>query len=146
MKRYFIFALFILYTIGFGIWVNKAFAFTYHSDYQKNYDGDTITLAMLIYPQLIKVTNVRLLGIDTPEIRGKCDTEKVLATEAKQMVHDLLSHADVLIVTVHDIDKYGRPLVDIEYDGSDLASDLVEMGYARKYDGGTRLGWCGDDV
>lgn len=40
------------------------------------YDGDTLTVEASLWPDLVWTGNVRVLGVDTPEIRGECDQEK----------------------------------------------------------------------
>lgn len=47
----------------------------------KVYDGDTITIASQIDPSnpIIYRFSVRLNGIDSPEIKGKTENEKILA-------------------------------------------------------------------
>ncbi len=46
------------------------------------YDGDTLTVDAHPWPQITVRTSVRVDGIDAPEIRGKCDSEKAMAREA----------------------------------------------------------------
>jgi endonuclease YncB( thermonuclease family) len=45
-------------------------------------DGDTLTVRALIWLGQVVETNVRVDGIDTPEIRARCDRERKLAAEA----------------------------------------------------------------
>ncbi len=45
------------------------------------YDGDTLTVDAHPWPQITVRTSVRVRGIDTPEIRGKCSSEKAQASE-----------------------------------------------------------------
>jgi len=53
--------------------------------YVRNYDGDTITFNLPnLHPIIGKNIRVRLNGIDTPEIKGKCDKEKY---DAEQALH-----------------------------------------------------------
>jgi endonuclease YncB( thermonuclease family) len=40
--------------------------------------------------------SIRVNGIDTPEIRGKCEKEKYDAQQAKEMVADILKDAKVV--------------------------------------------------
>lgn len=115
----------------------------YVASYVRAYDGDTVTLKILIWPDLNKVATVRLRGIDAPEIRGECDREKRRAWAARDFVRDALGEASSVFVTIHGFDKYGRALADIDINGEDLAGQVVEAGHAREYDGGVRLGWCG---
>jgi len=114
----------------------------YNADYIFNYDGDSITLAIEIWPDLIQVKRVRLAGVDTPEIKSKCETEKILAADAKNYVADTLSSAESILVTVSGFGKYGRPISVITADGVDLSSSLIDMGLGREYDGGKREAWC----
>lgn len=124
----------------------------YLADLVDNYDGDTITfnLRIPIFPVRGLVMRaeekVRLLGVDTPEIRGKCLEEQMLAEVARDELTGYLSDAYVLKVKVYGLDKYGRLIVSVSVDGVDL-SEWVKCegwrgGWARPYDGGTRQSWC----
>lgn len=117
----------------------------YTAKYVKNYDGDTITLSIAVWPSWVVVKPARLKFIDTPEMRGKCIEEKVLARKATNRVRELLKD-DLFYVTVHGVDKYGRPLVSILTKDGDLSDILLKEKLARRYDGGTRLPWCGVPV
>ena len=45
--------------------------------YVRNYDGDTITFTLPgLHPIIGEKISIRVNGIDTPEIKGKCDKEK----------------------------------------------------------------------
>ena len=50
------------------------------------YDGDTMTVGAAPWPGLTARTSVRVAGVDTPEIRGKCQAEKDLAVRARDFV------------------------------------------------------------
>ncbi len=55
--------------------------------YVRNYDGDTITFNLPgLHPVIGEKISIRVNGIDTPEIRGKCENEKYGAQQAKEMV------------------------------------------------------------
>jgi len=114
----------------------------YSAEYIFNYDGDTITLAIEIWPDLVQVKRIRLAGVDAPEIKGKCEIEKVLAIDAKAYVADTLKSAKLIVVTVSKLGKYGRPISAVIADGVDLSTGLIEMGLGREYDGGKRESWC----
>ena len=63
--------------------------------YVRNYDGDTITFNLPgLHPIIGEKINIRVNGIDTPEIRGKCEKEKYDAKQAKEMVTDILKDAE----------------------------------------------------
>lgn len=123
----------------------SAYAFQYEGKYIKNYDGDTITISIEIWPGLYKVTGMRLFGIDSPEINGKCEKEKKLAREAKEFVASLVSQPSKLIVSVVGFGKFGRPLIVLFADDKNVSKELVSMGYARHYDGVKREDWCNEN-
>ena len=63
--------------------------------YVRNYDGDTITFNLPgLHPIIGKKINIRVNGIDTPEIRGKCEKETYNAQKAQQMVANILKDAE----------------------------------------------------
>jgi len=58
------------------------------------YDGDTFRANIKDYPGIVGYRiGIRVNGIDTPEIRGKCEKEKLLAREAKQITVSTLRAA-----------------------------------------------------
>ncbi len=106
------------------------------------YDGDTLTVIAHPWPGVMVQTSVRLNGLDTPEIRGKCTLEKALALQARDALIALAGERIVL----HNITlgKYaGRVVADITTpDGVDIVAALIAAGLAKPYDGGTRQSWC----
>jgi len=107
------------------------------------YDGDTCKFNLPNLPPVFgEKISVRLKGVDTPEIRGKCPSEKAMAKEAKTFVNQILSNAKKIELLDVERGKYFRLLVRIEADGKDLSALLLEKELARPYDGGKREGWC----
>ncbi len=53
-------------------------------------DGDTIEVRAKIWLDQYIETNVRLAGLDAPEMRGKCEREKALARKAKAQLEELV--------------------------------------------------------
>ena len=106
-------------------------------------DGDTIEAEALIWDGLKLTTRVRLLGIDTPEMRGACNTERTLAVKARQRVIALSLGKTVTLSAIKP-DKYaGRIDAQVRLpDGHDLSGLLVLEGLARPYTGGQRGAWC----
>jgi endonuclease YncB( thermonuclease family) len=48
------------------------------------HDGDTCTITIPSLPELFgDRLSIRIVGIDTPEMKGKCDHERMLALQAK---------------------------------------------------------------
>ena len=63
--------------------------------YLQNYDGDTITFNLPnLHPIIGEKISLRVNGIDTPEIKGKCEKEKYDAQQARDMVADILKDAE----------------------------------------------------
>ena len=111
----------------------------------KVYDGDTITVNLSKqYPDLFaKKLGVRINGIDTPEIRGKCPKEKALAIEARDLVQMMIDHSSKVDLLNAKRGKYFRIVADVEIDGRSVSEFLLEKGLAVRYDGGTKVkDWC----
>lgn len=108
------------------------------------YDGDTLKVNIDEYPALVgEKISVRVYGIDTPEIKGKCLKEKELAQKAKKIATELLMNAKVVELRNMQRDKYFRILGDVYADGQSLALKLIEKNVAVAYDGGTKTkNWC----
>jgi len=107
------------------------------------YDADTFRVNIEGYPPIAgERVPVRVLGIDAPEIRGKCEEEKVKAREAKQFTVQALRSAKTIELRNIQRGKYFRILADVYIDGKSLAEGLIKAGHARVYDGGKRMGWC----
>jgi micrococcal nuclease len=110
----------------------------------KVYDGDTITIASKIYnsetpkstPEVYRFS-VRLTGIDSPEIRGKTDMEKIHAQLAKQELSNLVLGKTVELKNVAT-EKYGRLLADVYINDIHVNKWMVDNGHAVLYDGGTK--------
>lgn len=108
------------------------------------YDGDTFTVNIKEYPPIIgNRIPIRVNGIDTPEMRGKCVKEKALAREAKQLTVSLLRAAKTIELKNIQRGKYFRIVADVYADNQNLAYILIKNKLAVKYDGGTKIkDWC----
>lgn len=107
------------------------------------YDADTFRVTINDWPDIIgKSMSIRVLGVDAPEMRGKCQSEKLAARRAKQHTVELLRSAKVIELTNMKRGKYFRILANVMIDGKSLATSLINNGLARPYDGGKRGGWC----
>ena len=104
-------------------------------------DGDTFRARIPVWDNVEVITAVRIRGIDTPEIKGKCPAEKAAALAAKARLTELLN-GPVQLSHV-DPDKYaGRVDADVTVNGQSVAAVLIAEGLARPYTGGARQGWC----
>jgi micrococcal nuclease len=111
----------------------------------KNYDGDTITFQIPnVHPLLGKNISVRVLGLDTPEIKGKLPCEKEAARTAKRLIENLLKNAKVIHIENVARDKYFRILGNVVVDGQSLQGVLLKNGLAYEYQGQTKqkIDWC----
>lgn len=107
-------------------------------------DGDTLdVLARVWLGQTVHV-RVRLDGIDTPELRGRCEGERVRAREARSWLVSQLAGRSVALRQVRFGKYAGRVVARVELeDGQDLSTMLLRAGLARAYDGRKRADWCG---
>ena len=112
--------------------------------YVRNYDGDTITFNLPnLHPIIGKKIRVRLNGIDTPEIKGKCDKEKYDAEQAREMVGDILKNAEKITLKNMQRGNYFRIASDVIVDGESLTDMLISAGMAIRYDGRKKTHkWC----
>ncbi len=82
-----------------------------------------------------------MAGVDTPEIRGKCQAEKDLAVRARNFVR-ATAGATVQLTDVR-LGKYaGRVIAEVWVNGQKLADLLIAENLGRPYHGGRREGWC----
>ena len=95
--------------------------------YVRNYDGDTITFNLPgLHPIIGEKINIRVNGIDTPEIRGKCEKEKYDAKQAKEMVTDILKDSEQITLMNMEKGKYFEVAADVIVDGKNLAGMLLD--------------------
>ncbi|PKR55454.1 thermonuclease family protein [Thalassospira marina] len=108
------------------------------------YDGDTIYVLIPGLPGEIAQMSVRVRGVDTPEIRGKCASEKELANKARDYARQSLKQAQKVEFCEPEWGRYGgRVVASVRIDGRALDEDLIKEGLARPYDGKTkRAPWC----
>ena len=112
--------------------------------YLKNYDGDTVRFNLPGYPPIVgNDIRVRVNGIDTPEIKGKCEKEIYEAQQARDMVADILKDAKKITLNNMKRGKYFRISADVIVDGENLADILIQAGLAIEYNGGKKSHkWC----
>jgi micrococcal nuclease len=103
------------------------------------YDGDTFRANIEGFPAVIgESMSIRINGVDTPELRGKCDKEKQLARLAKQFTVERLRAAKSIVLKNIKRGKYFRLIADVYVDGVNLG----EQGHAVTYIGKTKQTWC----
>ncbi len=112
----------------------------------KVHDTDTLTIGWEQHGELVK-TNIRLAGIDAPELYSKKNggKEAELCRLGRKWMNDMLLEK-LIIVACGEYDKYGRLLADIYEFNEDvdvesyselphINQQLVDMRFARMFGG-----------
>ena len=96
------------------------------------YDGDTITVDIdLGFGFSFNKMKIRLIGINTPELKGE---DKVKGILARDYLRSLILNKEVFIETFKDEkEKYGRYLAIIHLDDVNINEKLISEGYAVKF-------------
>lgn len=115
--------------------------FEYNAIVTRVIDGDTLEVDIdLGFKTILQKEKLRLLDIDTPELRSKNLLEREHAQEAKTYVENLLPRGTAIRVRTEKDKKgkYGRYLAWVYYDIGKagmwplLNKDLKTFGYAKK--------------
>jgi len=124
----------------------QEFQFKYLAQVCSVYDGDgvydcRIDMGMKFFVE----KQVRLYGVDTPELRGD---QKIAGRVVRDFVRECILDKQVILYTQKDKSgKYGRLLADVKFDnGKDLATLLLEKGYAKEYFGGKKEPWTQEEL
>ena len=107
--------------------------YEYQAEVIRVIDGDTIVLRIDLGFKLSWKVSCRLHGIDCPELRSKSASERVAAKAAKDFTQGELAIGSTVLVYSVELDKYGRPLVDIFYGDKHLNEELVSNNHAKLY-------------
>lgn len=107
-------------------------------------DGDTLRADVAIWPDTIVDVAIRVIGVDTPELRTSSACERELAQKAKAFADAWIQAHGPLTIDAVKPDKYAGRIdaVVTGRDGSTLAAALIATGHGRAYNGGAREGWC----
>ena len=105
-------------------------------------DGDTFRARVDIWLGQSVTVKVRLKGVDTPEMHGKCAAEKKLARQAKDFAENWLRKNQVQLANVHYGTYAGRVLATAQIkNGDSLSAALLAENLAKPYRG-RRAKWC----
>ena len=113
------------------------------------YDGDTFSIIFRYNNEYIKY-KCRCIGYDSPEMKPlksnpNRDVEKALAIKSRDRFIELLNkhHTKLIKVECLEFDKYGRLLINAwnMIDSKSINEIMIEEGYGKKYDGGTKEKW-----
>lgn len=105
------------------------------------HDPDTITI-MFSYNNCLYKKNLRLNGIDAPELHSKIQKEADLCKAGKTFLSDMILDK-IINVEMGEFDKYGRILASIYTNDTnkDIIQSLIDGGFVRAYDGGHKDTW-----
>jgi endonuclease YncB( thermonuclease family) len=113
----------------------------------KIYDGDTFTIGFEFASKMYK-TNVRVDGIDTPELHSKIQKESKLCRLGREFLKSRFLNKLVRI-DLKANDKYGRPLANL-YDvetGESINQMMIDNKFARVYGGNLhKYEWTDDEL
>ena len=105
-------------------------------------DGDTFRARVDIWLGQSVTVRVRLKGVDTPEIEGKCAAEKKLARQAKAFAENWFKKNQAELVNVHYGTYAGRVLATAQIkNGESLSAAPLAENLAKPYRG-RRAQWC----
>jgi micrococcal nuclease len=111
--------------------------YEYKAEVLSIYDGDTMNVLIDLGLNIKVKKQLRLYGIDTPELRG---IEKEYGILARDYVRRMIPiGSKILVATQRDsTGKYGRLLADVWFTDDVLGevhlnSDLIDKGYAAEY-------------
>ena len=138
--------LFLLLVLCFGVFAVQAateYGTATVSKVISVYDGDTFRVDVDSLPPIVgKNIPIRLKGVDTPEIQGKCQYEKNLALKARDFVRSKLANAQEIKLYRLQRGKFFRVVAEVMLDGVSLEQELLDNGLAYKYNGGKKSSWC----
>ena len=133
---------------------------TYHSAYENKlvtakivsvYDGDTCNALFRLADGLPYYNyKVRLVGIDTPEMKPPLSTPNrdqiiIKAKQARDFIKEK-TNGQLVTLELQGLDKYGRVLAKIYLSAQPTSEScintlLIGAGLAKAYDGGTKTDW-----
>lgn len=113
------------------------------------YDGDTVKIIILLGDVAVKLS-LRILGIDTPEIKhadGRLPEEHTAAIKVRDYMKTLFPK-NIAKICIRDWDKYGgRVLGELFLEtGENVAEILIHQGWARPYRGEKKKPWTLEEL
>ncbi len=105
----------------------------------KVYDGDTIQVVFKTQKEYYRF-KCRLNRIDTPEIKSRNLSEKQKAIVCRDILKNIILNK-IVKVRCGKFDKYGRILIELFYNNTNMNDWLIKKNYAVKYSGGTKQKW-----
>lgn len=112
--------------------------YTYRVTVDRVVDGDTVDVLIDVGFKTTVFKRLRLLDLDTEELRDSDPARRVKAYEAKERMEALLAEADRVYVQTYldSTGKYGRLLANIWVEKDDVLtnvnSQMVEEGFQKE--------------
>ena len=108
------------------------------------HDTDTISILFKYKDEIIKY-NIRISGIDAPELNSKILYEHELCIKGTEYLKKLILNK-ILKVKIKKTDKYGRLLADLYTldlypNNIYINKDLIDQGYCKEYNGKAKTDW-----
>ena len=116
--------------------------YQYKAKLRKVVDGDTVDLDVDLGFYMTAAIRFRVLGVNTPELRGGTDETKAKAREAKEFVERELESATSILIETEKADSFGRWLANVLYTivgatGEEitfnLTAELINAGLGEPY-------------
>jgi endonuclease YncB( thermonuclease family) len=107
------------------------------------YDGDSVKVRAHIWLGQELVITVPMAGIDTPELKARCQAEREKALAARDFLKKNLKNQSVFLTEIK-ADKYSNRIVAkiIDQSGRDINQMMIDKNHARAYHGQKRQSWC----
>lgn len=113
--------------------IKESKLYNYKAIVERIVDADTVEFTIDVGFKTYMRMNMRLVGIDAPELK----TQE--GKDAKKWLEDKLPVGHEVILDVFKVaDKYGRYLAHVTYNGVDMNQELIKSGHAVEYHGGKR--------
>jgi micrococcal nuclease len=106
-------------------------------------DGDTFLAQAEVWLGQEITVLVRIRGIDAPEMKARCESERIAANAAMDQLSAILARTSVELRNVSGEKYFGRVLADVvTSEDTDPAALLLDQALVRPYQGKKRQPWC----
>lgn len=109
------------------------------------HDGDTITIIYMIDKKVPFKINLRMEGIDAPEITSKNQLERIAAVAVTKWLRRKINEQKYWWVILKRWDKYGGRVIGTLYTdrraNSSINQIMLDNGLVMPYDGGKKEAW-----
>lgn len=122
--------------------MSKDKLYHYKANLERVVDGDTIDVVLQLGFDINMKARIRFAGINAPESRTRDPIEKEAGLAAKRYVENWCNDGDNQVIVETQLDekgKFGRILGRIlNLDGECLNDEMLALGHAKPYEGGSR--------